>query len=347
MSLSTDKDNNFGLLRLILAFAVIVSHSPQLITGDYSQEPAKQLWGTVSLGGMAVDGFFLVSGYLICMSYQNTGNLLAYLGKRILRIYPGFIVAFAFCVFLVAPFVGGEMPSLVQSAKQAAGMLLLAPPEIPGSFEGMHYPALNGSMWTISYEFRAYLMVALLGVLGLLGKPMLVLAIAVAFIAVNVSGLLPDVNIPPGLVFGGLENNVRLLSFFLAGMCFYLFRDRVVYNGYAALAALLALSLCLFSPWLAEPALAILGGYLVFWFAFKAPLRPISRLLRDDISYGVYLYAWPIQSLVIYWGWTNQHIEVSVIAAVASAILGYISWKLVEQPALRLKTPAPAAQAAA
>ncbi len=332
-----DKDNNFGLLRLILALAVIVSHSPQLIMGDYSQEPAWQLWGTVSLGGIAVDGFFLVSGYLICMSYENSPGLLPFLTKRILRIYPGFIVAFALCIFIVAPLAGGEMPTLFQFIRQGASMLLLAPPEIGGVFDGMHYPALNGSMWTISYEFRAYLMVAALGLVGLLRLRAVVLALAIVFIAANASGLVPEKGIPPGLIFGSIDVNVRLLSFFLAGMCFYMFRNRITYSGWVAFSALIVLFLCLFSPWLAEPALAMLGGYLVFWFAFKAPLRPLSRLLRDDISYGVYLYAWPIQSLVIFWGWTNSHLAVTTIASIAAAALGYLSWKVIEQPALRLK----------
>jgi peptidoglycan/LPS O-acetylase OafA/YrhL len=103
----TDADqphrNNFGLLRLIFAMCVLVSHSIELVDGNRSREPLTFIFGTLSLGELGVDGFFLVSGYLIAQSFENSASVLLYLGKRILRIYPAFVVAFVLSIVVVGP----------------------------------------------------------------------------------------------------------------------------------------------------------------------------------------------------------------------------------------------------
>ncbi|MDB5685422.1 MAG: acyltransferase 3, partial [Rhizorhabdus sp.] len=86
--------NNIGFLRLMLAGAVIVSHSPGTIDGNGSREPLRMLFDNISLGDVAVDGFFMLSGYLIVQSMMTTPRLIDYLAKRVLRIYPAFILAY-------------------------------------------------------------------------------------------------------------------------------------------------------------------------------------------------------------------------------------------------------------
>jgi peptidoglycan/LPS O-acetylase OafA/YrhL len=114
----------------------------------------------MSFGEIAVDGFFLISGYLITQSFVRRDSTMAYLISRVLRIVPGYLISFLLCVLLIAPFAGGRAVlsldelALGGLAALVRQMLTLSPPEIPGVFTGLFYPMLNGAMWTIAYEFR-------------------------------------------------------------------------------------------------------------------------------------------------------------------------------------------------
>ena len=85
---SSERANNFGMLRLLFAVLVIVAHAPIMVDGNHAREPLTMLFGTVSFGDVGVDGFFLVSGYLITKSFVSTASVSAYLVKRVFRIVP-------------------------------------------------------------------------------------------------------------------------------------------------------------------------------------------------------------------------------------------------------------------
>jgi peptidoglycan/LPS O-acetylase OafA/YrhL len=152
-----DRHNNFSTIRIILASLVICSHSFELVDGNRSREILTRLFGTISFGVFAVDGFFLVSGYLITQSYLQSRNL-DYLLKRVLRIYPAYIVAFIISIGLGEFSIDGSGGLNAKLAlHNLFNLLFLLSPIMKNPYPGSFYAGLNVSMWTISYEFHCYI----------------------------------------------------------------------------------------------------------------------------------------------------------------------------------------------
>ena len=334
------RDNNFGLLRLVFASMVIVSHSPALLDGDRSREFLARIFGTLTGGDVAVDGFFLISGYLITKSFIDTPSVGFYMKRRIARIVPGYAVAFLISALCVGPFVGGESAlTLSGIGRLLTQMATLLPPKVIGVFPGLPYNALNSSLWTIRFEFECYLAVAALGVLGLL-RPQFWRAIAwvaAVLLVLSVAGSVEGGHLVHEPLLPSLAKDTRFFMIFAVGAVYYLFRDRIKFSAMGAVAAALLLSATMFSWHLSEAGVTVFGGYLIFWFAFAVPPLNLGRFTRtDDISYGVYLYGFPVQQLII---WNFRTIDpwlLSLLALSIAGILGYASWMLVEKPALRL-----------
>ena len=237
MAGATSRENNFGSLRLLFASLVIVSHSPELLDGNRSRELLTRLFGTLSFGEVAVDGFFLISGFLITQSFVHGSSTVSYLVKRVARIVPGYLVCFILCVVVVGPLAGGtDILTAKSLGRLAARVIKLAQPAVTGAFAGLPYPALNGSMWTIGYEFRCYLMVPVLGWLGCTrprGK--IVWAGVVAILLV-----LDALTLPNGPLRIGNHYDIHFTAVFGVGMLAFLFRDRIPLRaGWAAAAAVL------------------------------------------------------------------------------------------------------------
>jgi peptidoglycan/LPS O-acetylase OafA/YrhL len=327
---STRAHNNFGILRLAFATMVVLSHASELVDGDRSRELLTLLFGTISFGELGVDGFFLISGYLITKSFDTSPGILNYLKKRVARIYPAFVVASIASIFLFAPLSGTDLAQLRVGdwTRTIKEMVLLQPPPVP-AFLGTHYPVLNGAVWTIAYEFRCYILIAVLGTLGFLRRREFVLAGAAVLMLLLGAKVAPP--IPASAIFyGNPPDAIRLTAAFLVGSSFYLYRDVITYRSiYAALAAVVLLH-GMFVPRLAEPALFIFGGYLIFWLAFAAPV--FGRLFTTyDISYGLYLYAWPIQSALVFFHPDVTPWKMFSISLLLSAICGFLSWIFIEK----------------
>jgi peptidoglycan/LPS O-acetylase OafA/YrhL len=335
--------NNLGALRLLFAILVILSHSYSLADGERVGEPLSRVFETMSFGKLGVDGFFLISGYLIVKSAQQSQTALAFLWKRVLRIYPGYIVAYLLCI-AISPLVGGDLASL-RANEMLAGVVFMYPPEVAGSFAGTPHPMLNGSMWTIAYEFRCYLLVLAVWSIGLLERRLVLLVATAGLTALaaahaDIWGWFPPRLLP---LLGNPDLGLTFAAIFGCGALFYLYRDRVRYDGRLAALAAVALALALSSRHLAEAGVAVFGGYLLFWFAFKVKSSVLARIgSHTDLSYGIYLYAWPVQKLLI---WVSPEVPPWLVFLEATAIAGllaYASWRLVEKPFLGLKTALPA-----
>ena len=302
------------------------------------QEILTRIFGTLSFGELGVDGFFLISGYLITKSFQNSRSARGYLLKRVLRIYPGYVIAYLLCVFALGPFVGGSITELsgIRVLAEIGGLMS---PSMQGVFPGTPYPALNGSMWTIAYEFRCYLLVVAAGIAGLLPWRSILASIIIGALALSAAHL--NISLPSILriSLGDPILTIRFAGVFGCGALYYLYRDLIRYDWRLATLASFGLFTLMFSSHLAEASVAILGGYVLFWFAFNVRSERLSAIgAKVDISYGVYLYAWPIQKVLI---WNYPTISPWLVFIETTAIASIIalgSWRLVEQPFLKLKT---------
>lgn len=335
--METKVSNNFGFLRLLFATLVILSHSPELLDGNRSREILTVVFGPLTFGAIAVDGFFLISGYLLVQSFENS-TLQDYVIKRVLRIYPGFVAAYLVCIFAFGPYSGGNPWLLGPSDWMAmlGRIIMLSPPHLDGAFAQLPEPQLNGSVWTIRYEFFCYGLVAALGLLSLLGRRVLMVGLATTLL-LAMSALRAKLPIF-GQYWVEHPSLIHFTALFCCGSAYYRLRDRIPYHPALAAVAAVLLAALMYNFVFSEMAFAIFGGYLIFWFALHVPTKYLSRIgLRTDISYGVYLYAWPIQNSIIY-----RYPDISpwllfIISAALSVVCGFISWTLVEKRMIALK----------
>ena len=344
LDLASGRANNFDALRLFLASLVIVSHSYPLLWGSNDREPLSQLSsGQMTLGEVAVNGFFIMSGFLITASWGRCRGPADYLRRRILRIVPGYTAAVILSGLVAAPLLAAN-PREYWGKFDAGSFILHA-----ANLEGAQTPGppINGSLWSIRYEFFCYLAVVALGIVGVIRRRGLVLLILATCSAIYAFQLILDIKMP-----GSRLSHVwcpprfwpRLATCFFAGCAFYLYGDRLRCDYRAAALAAVLLALATLAPRAhALPILfPLLGGYVLF-AAASIPSRWMGSAARfGDFSYGLYLYAFPIQLLFIKWlGPRLAPSGLSLASGIATLGLAALSWHFIEKPCLRWKRPTP------
>ncbi len=340
---NSPRENNFNFLRFGLAVLVLFSHSFNVIygsdTGDWFYILTR---GQIFGGGLAVDGFFVISGFLILQSWLYSRSAGDYLRKRVLRIYPGYLVCSLLCVFVVGPIAVGSASVYFHTMpwKQNLRPLLFLNQIEIYPFVSLPMPIVNGSLWTISSEFLCYLLLAALGTLGLLRQRKYVLALfaaTIAFYTLQVAQEWKTTFHFPLRLGGVVDAWPRLFTFFLAGMCYYLYRERIPRTVGLLWLSPLVLAISCVTQSLAL-TLPIFGTYILFYFAFHPKIH-LSRFgTKNDLSYGIYLYAWPIQQLLLkYFIAALNPITLFLCALPLCCAAAYLSWHLVEKPFLKLK----------
>jgi peptidoglycan/LPS O-acetylase OafA/YrhL len=339
-----ERQNNFDALRLVAAASVVFSHSFLITEGTQDHEWLIWLTGNQSiLGLVGVFVFFAISGFLVTQSFEATGDVWRFLVKRALRIFPGVFVATALSAFVLAPVVTTLCPSAFllrpEPYEYVIGNTLLDQTvhELPGVMF-VNNPVgleINGSLWTLRLEFAMYLMVLALGMLRLLSLRVALLLVAFGMACLHFNML--DELEKWGWFFQLLSGWGWLVGFFAAGMVLYKLRHTRIFDGRIALLAFagLVLSVPLRQFILLFP---LFGCYLALWLALTPRLPVIPAARFGDLSYGIYIYGWPVEQGVIWLlGGRAVWWQVFLLALPTAAALAFLSWHLVESPALRLK----------
>lgn len=344
--------NSLDVLRLVAATMVVFSHSWLLGFGadapgeDWPREPFHVLTrGQTDAGKMAVDFFFLISGLLVSQSWVRSRGLGEYLRKRVLRIYPGFVCSVLFTILVLVPVCSRDVAHYFASVSWRSVVYrtgFLQSVHVPLAFPDAPFPGVvNGALWSICHEFVCYLLVAGVGLLGVLGDRRAMLALLLASPATLGwqtyvdPGLLPDREL--GL-FGKAREWPRLLSFFAAGMCARAFADVLPLRRSWFLAATAILALACWEG--LKLALPVAGAYAVLYIGFRWRFGTAWVARHGDLSYGVYLYGWPVQQVCVsLWPGALRHQpwRLFPVAMLFTLGLAFLSWRLVEHPCLRWK----------
>lgn len=343
------RDNNFNLIRLVAASAVLVAHSYPLALGPSGVDPAARAFG-LGLGGIAVDAFFLTSGFLVTASLCNRQHAGQFLLARALRIFPALVLVVLACAGLGA--VMSSLPLreyathpdtwrfLWKNAIAVTGMF----DHLPGVFEANPHKGVNGSLWTLRMEMRMYLVLALFWVLAAMAgrHRQRAFGVAVVLSATVMLALHLVMVIAPGHlpVFSKWSYPVEFL---LGATCFVL-RDFILLEGrlFAAAITCVVAAGALLDARFMHAAYYVLLPYVLLFLAY-VPGGAVRRFNSwGDVSYGVYIMAYPVQQSLAA---LVPGIGVGWMIAGAMGItlpLAWCSWRFVEEPMLRLKLHTPA-----
>lgn len=340
------RDNNFNLLRLVAASLVLMTHSFVLSTGRHETEP---LWTSLGItwGSIAVDVFFVTSGFLVTGSLLYRRSLREFLAARMLRIYPALWVALGLTVVVVGLFFStldfGAFLSekltwkyLVRNATLLTNIVYV----LPGAFADVPFKnAVNGSLWTMPEEVKMYLTLAGLWVLARLARVNPARWVAVACIALAMAGVAGSTILFAQGVSTMDFTLVGLGAMFFAGAALRILQDRVVVSHAAVIGLFIAL--LVFATLEHTTAFGVLYRLATPYLVLYLALVPAGRIRRfnvlGDYSYGLYIYAFPVQQALAHlWHGINPY-EMMATSFIVTLLLATASWHLIEERALALK----------
>ena len=342
------RDNNYHLLRLLAASAVLFSHSFPLSSGESGGEPLRVPFGCTP-GSIAVDLFFLISGLLVTISLVRRNSGIDFVRARFFRIWPGLTVTLLLTVFVIGP-VFTALPTatyfetfatwryLAQNLFLVKGIIYT----LPGIFATNPVPgAVNGSLWTLPTEVHSYLLLlASWGVLKTIGRPTFFKAV----ISIAWVGLLAwHVH---ELMHVTLEySQARLFFMFCSGSMLYLYREQIPLSWLALIVAAAIVALCAGH----DPFFGIVYSLALPYAMVCLAYLPRGRILAfnrlGDYSYGTYIYAYPVQQSLMALLPGLTVIPLFVLSLIVTLALAVVSWHFIEKPATglaRRQPPKPA-----
>lgn len=350
--------NSLGLLRLILAAAVIFDHAFPL--GGYGHDPVLDLTrGQATLGDLAVGGFFAISGYLIAKSGMSA-DVVQFIWRRFLRIFPAYWTVLLFTALLVAPvfFVleGGELagyftltPGGPLSYFVGNWTLTIGTYGIYDIFatttpygEAVGSSVFNGSLWTLAYEWACYLLIGVLVAFGILLRARLVVPLLTGLLLIAQILVLVD---PQGFAqavpFLADRYKVSLTLTFLFGSCIAVYAKKIPYlDGLGILSGIVMLLTLRYGAFYGLGTAA--GTYFVLYLGARLPAMFHGIGAKNDYSYGIYIYGFLVQQVLAFFQvYRLGYLVYALSALVLASGLAWLSWHGVEKRAMALKDRGP------
>lgn len=342
-NLSDARENNFNILRLVAASAVIFSHATDITENE--EDILAQLTG-YSIGWVAVSAFFSISGMLIYLSVVRSQSVWDYVVARSLRIFPGLWVMLVVSLGILGLTIATIPPESFfrnpEVPQYILGNAILYVPQylLPGLFETNPLPAVNGSLWTLRFEFTCYIITLLLFLVGAYRtqQQFLVMCVVVlvgyfSFLGLGALTGTLDTVLHDGSDFAKLH---RLFFAFFLGIVMGRYVHRFRPKGWMVLASM-AFCLVFFRTPLFVTTFVAMISMILFWLAFLQHPWLVPFRSMPDYSYGIYIYAFPVQQLVEHlmpeMGW----FENALLSLLITLPFAALSWHVIEKPALSLK----------
>ncbi len=335
------KNNNFNIIRFLAASLVVFSHSFPL---SKAEEPLAHVSGFLTFGLLAVYVFVFISGFLLTKSWIDThDNIVLFIKKRILRIFPGLISVTLFSTFIIGPLV--TYVPLAEYLKDPLTIMYLRniylyplSSYLPGVFENNPFPyVVNGSLWLIPVLVLLYASLAIFGLLKLINrKPYMALFTVFLFVLFFLDRSNPFLG-NQAILYMPAYDLMNCSLFFYVGVLCYLYRDRIALRHSLAVLSVILLLMSLKLPH-GLVICFITVPYLTLYFAFLdiSELRKFNRM--TDLSYGIYLYSYPIQQTVMHFFRKQLNVMTFfIVSYFITLIFAYLSALLIEKPFLKFK----------
>jgi peptidoglycan/LPS O-acetylase OafA/YrhL len=337
-----DRDNNFSLIRIAAALSVLISHSFALAIGTGDAEPLRMHLG-MTPGTIALDVFFLTSGFLVTGSLLRRQRIAEFFWARALRIYPALVAMVCLTVLVLGMLLTKAPLSLyftdrntylylVKNASLFTGVTYV----LPGVFEQNPYTVtVNGSLWTMPFEISMYAILAAMWLfVSLLPQ---FRSRAFKFVIVSSAAVSGVWHIAGHLFFSRESEFTMLFFMFFTGAAFYLLKEHVTLSRPLFWFSVIALSLSAFERHAFFVVYNLTVAYILFFIAFvpSGPVRAFNR--AGDYSYGIYLYAFPVQQSTAALVPGISVWSMMAVSSLVTLLLASLSWHMLEQHALKFK----------
>lgn len=334
---SQGRENNLDVIRFIAAVMVIFCHAFPIALGEGVLDPLAKLTGDqISFGSLAVGIFFVYGGFLICKSMCRVEKGKPYFKARILRIFPPLIVVTAILALVVGPILTklslGEYFINGGTYKYLLNGILVLQHNLPGVFtENVYGQAVNGPLWTLPIEFICYVMCFVAYKCKLVNKKGMIAATVIFVI-----GCLGAWVLSSKIVL--LASMIRPMGLFFAGMLMYVYRDKIPMKLWIAVICLVGMIVSAVFGVL-PITIFIFFPYFFMYIGFGTRFKLSGFAKHGEVSYGMYLTAWPVQQVLSQFlsgadGKMNPVVNFVITVPIA-IVLGFVLCKCVEEPILK------------